>query len=342
MANDVERLRRDWEATYPLATKFAQELEQQFTKLLSDRKIAMGVPVQSRVKTWSSLEEKLGRKSLDLGSVRDLHDLVGLRIILLFRRDVDLVCKALGENLRVLEQYDAAERLQENQFGYASTHVILTLPDAWLQVPTFAPLKGLVAEVQVRTTAQHAWAAASHVLQYKVEASVPPSVRRSINRVSALLETVDLEFERVLEERQKYREIAMDVEAVEPLNVDLLEGILDALLPEENRIDNEDYDGLLPDLAKFGIENSKQLRELVEKHKDALLDADNALALRMAGSAGDTLGSLERQRAVAGIWFSHTGLVRELMRMEFGEKWTAYKEGGSGTRRLISTRLGKA
>lgn len=59
-------------------------------------------------------------------------------------------------------------------------------------------MSGLKAEVQVRTVTQHVWAAASHVLQYKQEASVPLPVRRSIYRVSALLETVDLEFERVL------------------------------------------------------------------------------------------------------------------------------------------------
>ena len=337
-ANDVERLRLDFEAVYPLALKFADELDQQLTKLLGDQKIYAAVPVQKRVKTWSSLEEKLSRKSLNLGSVRDLHDLVGLRIILLFRKDVTDVCTLLNENLKVIEQYDTAERLQENQFGYASTHMILTLPDAWLQVPTFAPLQGLVAEVQIRTAAQHAWAAASHVLQYKAEASVPPSVRRSINRVSALLETVDLEFERVLDERRKYREGAMEQEATEPLNVDLVEGILEALLPERNKVPSEDYDGLLQDLTKFGVATGDQLKDLVTKHLDKLLEADKSLARRMAADAGESLGSKEQERALSGIWFSHTGLIRELLRMEFGDKWTSQREGG---RKLISTRLGK-
>jgi ppGpp synthetase/RelA/SpoT-type nucleotidyltranferase len=336
LANDVERLRLEFESVYPLALKFADELDQQFTKLLGDQKIYAAVPVQKRVKTWSSLEEKLSRKNLNLGGVRDLHDLVGLRIILLFRKDVDEVCALLNQNLKVIEQYDAAERLQENQFGYASTHVILTLPDAWLQVPTFAPLKGLVAEVQVRTAAQHAWAAASHVLQYKAEASVPPSVRRSINRVSALLETVDLEFERVLDERRKYREGAMEQEATEPLNVDLVEGILEAMLPEQNKVPSEDYDGLLQDLGKVGITTGDQLKDLVSKHLEKLLESDKSLARRMASEAGDSLGSVERQRALSGIWFSHTGLIRELLRTEFGDKWTSQREGG---RKLISTRL---
>jgi ppGpp synthetase/RelA/SpoT-type nucleotidyltranferase len=336
LAHDVERLRVDWEATYPQATKFAEELDSQITKLLADEKIYLAVPVQFRVKTWSSLEEKLGRKNIELASVRNLHDLVGLRIILLFRRDVERACELLNRHLKVIEQYDAAERLQENQFGYASTHVILTLPDAWLQVPTFAPLKGLVAEVQVRTVAQHVWAAASHVLQYKAEASVPLSVRRSINRVSALLETVDLEYERVLDERQRYREAAMEQPSSEPLNVDLLEGLLDAILPAENKVASEDYDAVLQDLMKFEIATGEPLKQLLAKHRDQLIENDQRIAKRMATEAAESLSADERRRAVSGIWFSHSGLVRELLRLEFGDK--AKRDAG---RKLISTRLGK-
>jgi ppGpp synthetase/RelA/SpoT-type nucleotidyltranferase len=62
----------------------------------------------------------------------------------------------------------------------------------------------MVFELQLRTLAQHIWAVASHKLQYKREASVPVPIRRSINRVSALLEMVDLEFDRVLLEREQY------------------------------------------------------------------------------------------------------------------------------------------
>jgi putative GTP pyrophosphokinase len=284
------------------------------------------------------LEEKLSRKSLDITRVADLHDLIGLRIILLFRRDLDTVCQLLNRNLKVLEQYDTSERLSENQFGYASTHLIITLPDAWLQVPTFAPLKGLVAEVQVRTAAQHAWAAASHVLQYKAEASVPASVRRSINRVSALLETVDLEFERVLEERQKYREAAIDTRTAEELNVDLLEKVLNEAFPEANKVASEDYDGVLQDLMKFGVDDSEKLLALIDEHKSRLLQADQAAAKQIVTDASDDIGVEERARANAGIWFSHTGLVRELLRLEFG---TAYSASRDGTKKLITTKLGR-
>jgi len=333
---DVEALKKDWEGTYPLALAFADELEQQFSRILADAKIALAVPVQKRVKTWGSLEEKLGRKSLELEKVSDLHDLIGLRIILLFRRDVETACKLLNQHLRVKEQFDAGERLAEDQFGYESTHLIVTLPDAWLNVPTFSRLAGLVAEVQVRTAAQHAWAAASHVLQYKVESSVPPSVRRSINRVSALLETVDLEFERVLDERNEYREHAMDDGISEELNVDLLEKLLDHQFPNANKIENEDYSSLILDLASFNVTKSDQLTALIKTHEKEIIRKDQETASKNANDA--SLDMAERTRASTGVWFTHTGLVRELMKLEFGSRWTAHREG---SRKLISTRLGK-
>ena len=70
-----------------------------------------------------------------------------------------------------------------------------------------------------------------HTLQYKQEDSVPAPMRRAIHRVSALLEVVDLEFERLLKERESYRSDSGPINTDAILNVDLLEHLLDALLP---------------------------------------------------------------------------------------------------------------
>jgi hypothetical protein len=77
-------------------------------------------------------------------------------------------------------------------------HFVVEFPEPWFVVPTIGPMRGLRAEIQVRTHAQHIWADASHILQYKKESSVAPKTRRDIHRIAALLETVDLEFEKVL------------------------------------------------------------------------------------------------------------------------------------------------
>jgi putative GTP pyrophosphokinase len=55
-------------------------------------------------------------------------------------------------------------------------------------------LVNLKAEIQVRTVLQHAWAAVSHKLQYKVNSEVPIELQRKLFRISALLELADDEF----------------------------------------------------------------------------------------------------------------------------------------------------
>ena len=73
----------------PILEKFELELRHQLDELLAQESVSLAVPVQSRVKDWDSIEEKLVRKPRDWGSIRDLPDLVGLRAILLFNRDVE-------------------------------------------------------------------------------------------------------------------------------------------------------------------------------------------------------------------------------------------------------------
>ena len=98
-------------------------------------------------------------------------------------------------------------------------------------------------------------AVASHYLQYKREKSVPLEVRRSINRVSALLETVDLEFERVLNERDVYVTGITSVSPEERLNVNVLKAMLDENLPLANRTNDEAYDELVAELESVGVVN---------------------------------------------------------------------------------------
>lgn len=110
-------------------------------------------------------------------------------------RDVKRVSDLLSQNFVILRQYDTGERLKKDQFGYSSIHVILEVPEEWLKVPTISGLAGFVAEVQIRTLAQHIWAEVSHTLQYKREDNVPDPLVRDIHRLSALLETLFSPFE---------------------------------------------------------------------------------------------------------------------------------------------------
>lgn len=307
---------------------FGKELTNQFNRLLDDAKITIALPTQSRVKEWISMKEKLDRVHLSIASISDMQDLLGMRIMLLFSRDVDKVCEIISSRFTVVTRENTQERLSTDRFGYSSVHFVIELPSSWLEVPTLARFPGLRAEIQVRTLAQHIWAAASHSLQYKREDSVPPSVRRAIHRASALLETVDLEFERVLEQRDAYRETVNVADSDEPLNVDLLRRILDDLLPAKNKDGDEDYADLLPDLFHFGIKSSTDLRELIAANLACALKQDHERAI-------DALVDLENGEFVhtserivrAGAYFNHIGLTRELLHCAFSEKYREFQQG---------------
>jgi GTP pyrophosphokinase len=323
----LESLGAQYEEIAPQASRFMDEVTHQLHQLVAEKKVSLSFPIQSRVKQWDSIVEKIERKALRLNRVQELSDLVGLRIILQFKRDINTVCDLITAKFSILERYDTQDRLQEDQFGYSSIHFVIELLEAWLAVPTMANMKGLKAEIQVRTTAQHIWAEASHTLQYKHAESVPLPVRRAMYRVSALLETIDLEFERVLEQRQTYRSRSTTSSQDETLNADLLEEILDQLLPPANKKKNEEqYSELLEDLRAFGIESQSLLRDLLCKNKDAILrDDEDVVEKYEQGSLRLMRQSISTARRIMeGVFYTNVGLVRESLQHEYGAQVRKY------------------
>lgn len=312
---EISALRAQHQDGIGRAERLRETLIFQLTELLATNDIALGVPVESRVKSWASIEEKLQRKALGLSNIFDLEDLVGIRLILLFKTDLEKVLSLIRNNLKVVSEEDTFTRLGEAEFGYQSQHLIVQLPKAWASLPTLASLDNIFVELQVRTLAQHMWAAASHKLQYKQKAGVPPPLRRTINRISALLETVDLEFERVLEERHDYMLESLSMEQDQQLNVDNLASLLVELLPPENKVEHENYSDLLSDLAQLGVLTIQNLREVIERNK-SVIEAAEMEMLRENLNKEDPMVT---ERLLKGVFFAHVGLVRQALYEEFGK-----------------------
>lgn len=317
-----EELEREYRDIAPIANRFCDELANQLKALVEKENISLGFPIEYRVKSFDSIIGKLDRLHLKFTSIKDLQDLIGLRLILLFNRDVDKVCRAISDTFEVIKQENTQERLKEDQFGYSSFHFLIRLPTEWLSVPSLSALGELNAEIQVRTVAQHIWAAASHILQYKNEENVPLPVIRAISRVSALLETVDLEFERVLEKREIYR-AELDIKTSdELLNVDLLEKILDSILPAMNKDIDEDYGNLLTDLYYFNVTTPKKLVEIIKRNYDKVMKEESGM---IKAYSVEEVPDEEASRIVKkGVFFTHGGLTRAAMNLEFGDEWDLY------------------
>jgi putative GTP pyrophosphokinase len=316
---NLSELEKEYQSLASLGNQFVAELTRQLDELLKQQNISLGFPIQQRVKQWKSIAEKVERRGLQINSIKDIPDLIGLRMILLFQRDVSAVCEIIRSNFRVLQQENTQERLAAGEFGYASVHFLIEPPLEWLRIPTLKKVGSFKTEIQVRTVAQHIWAEASHVLQYKQEASVPPPVRRAISRVSALLETVDLEFERVLEQRASYVSQAKNIPDSAVLDVDLLAKVLDEFWPLGNRDEGDDYSSLLSELFSVNVNTPHQLRILLEKTKSAAMEDEKERVERYEVT-GDISGGT-RERLGRGVYFSHVGLTRMALKHELGDRW---------------------
>ena len=300
------------------AERLCAELVRQLEHLLRKEEIALGFPLQYRVKTWLSIADKYGRVPDIPGRLGDLQDLVGLRIILLFSRDVERVSQLIEKNFNVERRYLTQDRLKEDQFGYASVHFVVSVPDMWVSVPTLEGLTDMLAEIQIRTVAQHLWAEASQSLQYKQEQSVPIPVRRAVARVAAMLEVIDLEFERVLTQREEYRASANATNSIEPLNVDVLETTLDSFLPSANKNESgEKYSILLRELNFVGIEDRKSLFDFLNRNISYALEHESQCVSEYAKRDRSTWSTGLKERVDKGVWFYHTGMVRAMLKSAY-------------------------
>ena len=143
-----------------------------------------------RVKTFDSLYKKIIRKNVSPNLVQDI---AGVRVICLYRSDLDKIGEIIGASFDILSK-DTFRTRSETQFGYMSDHYIIKLSET-CKGKRYDELKGLKCEIQVRTILMDAWASVSHHLDYKKEIDIPSNLRKDFNAVSGLLYAADTHFE---------------------------------------------------------------------------------------------------------------------------------------------------
>jgi len=189
--------------------------------------------ITHRVKDRESLRRKLLRPDKIYRGLRDVTDLVGVRIVTYFDDATFEVARIVERAFRIDldNSLDKRRLLAPTQFGYRSLHYVGSLPDAPPQLPRF--------ELQIRTILQHAWAEIEHDLGYKSAASVPEAIRRRFSRLAGLLELADEEFLSIRRELHAYERALRDDDPAALRGVTLDQVSLDALVATEpvRRID---------------------------------------------------------------------------------------------------------
>lgn len=263
---------------------FRDRIKNLLTDLINAEKLIIH-QISCRTKTLNSLTKKIEDKNNKYSCIEDITDIVGVRIITYLESEVNAIFKLIESEFTIDPQNSVDKRkLNSDQFGYKSLHVIVSLNEKRGKLKEFEAYKKLKCEIQIRSILQHAWAEIEHDLGYKSEKGIPEPKKRTFNRLSALLETADVEFDRLKTELKDYDTDLPQLIKKEPQNVDLNNSSLkymannDPILKQAKLIiakqvkkvskNSTDVDILIFNLYRIEIGTIEDLSNLLNKNKE--------------------------------------------------------------------------
>ena len=193
-------LRQEYEERFNSLDMLKNAVEQVSRRVLLQRKINYHV-VTGRVKDFDSFQDKILRKKFS-DPFNDVKDIVGVRVICLFRDEVEKAAEIIKETFVVLEEDNQMEGTRLDNFGYSAFHLIANLKDSQVD-PGLKEVRSIPFEIQIRTIAQDAWASISHRLDYKKESDIPVGMRRDFHALSGLFYVADIHFSLLSNEKAK-------------------------------------------------------------------------------------------------------------------------------------------
>ncbi len=199
-----EKILSDFITNKKILDSFCERTVNLLTDLLQQKKILFH-HISGRTKDYESLSKKIDRKLNKYTSLHEITDIVGVRIISYLESDVDVIASLILQEFTVDPKNSIDKReLNTDQFGYKSLHLVVNINASRATLTEYKDYKNLKFEIQIRSILQHAWAEIEHDLGYKGKSAIPDQYKRNFNRLAALLETADLEFDRLKGELSNY------------------------------------------------------------------------------------------------------------------------------------------
>jgi putative GTP pyrophosphokinase len=258
--------------------------------------------VKSRVKSLDSITQKAQREEM-VAPLELMHDIVGLRVVCLYRSDLGALRDTVSDSFQVLEIDDkAGGQSDPTVFDYESVHLKVTLPAA-CGGPRYEGLIDQPFEIQLRTLAMDSWATISHDLSYKKGWDIPMELQRDFHAIAALLHLADKHFDDVYKHVNKQREAAMTALSagkprlqtkVSPYSV---AAYLRWKLPERKPVLDDSVGEFSQSLLSHGIRTLGALDRQVDSGMPAALELEQTI-LKGVGEPGKQ------------FWFADLGLAR--------------------------------
>lgn len=148
--------------------------------------------IKTRIKTPDSMMEKLRKRGFAEDSctaLEKVHDAIGIRVICSFMEEVYKIGEWLRQrkDILILEKKDYIAYPKPN--GYRSLHFIVQF--------THESLKGITAEIQIRTIAIDFWASLEHQIKYKRNVPHEETIRNELKRCADEIASVDLSMQTI-------------------------------------------------------------------------------------------------------------------------------------------------
>ena len=186
---------QEYRDNLPFFREAAEKIHTSLEKTFRDAGLLVAA-IEYRVKTEDSLAGKLELKGAKYQTLKDITDIVGLRVITFYIDDVDKVASAVERLFKVDwdNTVDKRKLHEIDSFGYLSLHYICYMDGKLYRF-----------EIQLRTVLQHAWANMNHDTGYKSGVEVPREYLRNLNRLAGMLELADEQFSKIRTELNDYR-----------------------------------------------------------------------------------------------------------------------------------------
>ncbi|HZS07655.1 MAG TPA: hypothetical protein VFD58_22660 [Blastocatellia bacterium] len=263
---------------------FYQDLAESIRRIIEEslrRRDVKVHSIQARAKDPRSLGKKAARpdevdpaKPKYSNPLEEITDLAAVRIIAYFPNTLGQLDETLRNEFDVVEWSDKGQILvEEERFGYQSIHYLVRIKRNRSQLPEYERFRDAVAEIQLRTILQHAWAEIEHDIQYKGATVIPLEIRRRFMALAGMLELADREFQAIQSADAELRAAARTsvvqgrLEGVE-ITPDALKAYLDRRLGPDGRISGWSYDWIARLLHRLGFRTLDQVDAAIKQYDD--------------------------------------------------------------------------
>ncbi|MDR2509595.1 MAG: tetratricopeptide repeat protein [Spirochaetaceae bacterium] len=232
LPNSAE-LRKQYEEDYATRLEIVKDLEEYLEREL--RHLPSHLTVKHRIKSFNSFYKKYLRYLKESGGKEvKIPDEIGIRIVCPFLEDVIFVEDEIKRCFEVIEIEEKGNSYSFKEFGYESHHVLVRIPRAIgekYHKKSGGDFSDEIAEIQLRTNLQDAWAEVEHELVYKARfAPLDTTMRRKLAAINASLSLADTIFQ---EFRSYQRQLNNQLARRRQDFYSKIEEVADAFLPVE-------------------------------------------------------------------------------------------------------------